>query len=250
MSRFNQITYNNITSNGYSGILVSICVGGGEYNIFHHNNFIYNTGSQAGNQAFEFHGQVNYWDDSYPSGGNYWCDYTGEDNFSGPNQDIPGSDGIGDAPYEIPHLVGETNWDSYPLMEPWSSENQPPETPTITGQTSGKVGVEYCWLFHSEDPNGDNVMYIINWGDGEFDTTDCYPSCTEVEVCHTYYKKGTYIITAKAKECTPDGLESDWATLQVSMPRNKIATDNFLSGLFERFPNLFPILQKLLLLQR
>jgi len=54
----------------------------------------------------------NYWDDGYPSGGNYWDDYSGIDNFSGPSQNITGSDGIGDTPY----VSGKVT-DNYPLMD-------------------------------------------------------------------------------------------------------------------------------------
>ena len=59
-------------------------------------------------------GLENLWDASYPAGGNWWSDYNGSDEFSGPNQDKPGSDGIGDIPYDIP---GGDNQDQYPLME-------------------------------------------------------------------------------------------------------------------------------------
>ena len=55
----------------------------------------------------------NIWDNGYPSGGNYWSDYTGVDDYSGPGQNLPGSDGIGDTPYAF---IG--NQDNYPLMEP------------------------------------------------------------------------------------------------------------------------------------
>ncbi|MEM3578286.1 MAG: NosD domain-containing protein [Candidatus Bathyarchaeia archaeon] len=57
---------------------------------------------------------TNTWDNGYPGGGNYWSDYAGIDQKSGPNQDEPGSDGIGDTPYTI----DENNIDRYPLMEP------------------------------------------------------------------------------------------------------------------------------------
>jgi len=77
-------------------------------NLIYHNNFISNA-IQAYDNGF------NRWDNGYPSGGNYWSDYTGVDDYSGENQDIPGSDGIGDTPYIIP---GDNNRDRYPLMSP------------------------------------------------------------------------------------------------------------------------------------
>jgi len=41
---------------------------------------------------------VDIWDNGYPSGGYYWSDYNGTDSYSGPYQDLTGSDGIGDTP--------------------------------------------------------------------------------------------------------------------------------------------------------
>jgi len=58
----------------------------------------------------------NQWDNGYPSGGNYWSDYVGVDNFRGPHQNITGSDGIGDTNYSI----DMDSIDHYPLMEPYS----------------------------------------------------------------------------------------------------------------------------------
>ena len=79
-------------------------------NQIYHNNFINNV-EQARDE-----GSDNSWNNSYPSGGNYWRDYTGADNYSGPKQDRPGSDGIGDTPYNI---SGEADaQDRYPLMHP------------------------------------------------------------------------------------------------------------------------------------
>ena len=60
-------------------------------------------------------GYANVWDNGYPSGGNYWSDYAGEDLYSGPYQNETGSDGIGDMPY----VIDESNTDNYPLMNPY-----------------------------------------------------------------------------------------------------------------------------------
>ena len=57
-----------------------------------YNNFIGKTCSDES-------GGYNDWDNGYPSGGNYWSVYSGVDNNHGINQDIPGSDGIGDTPH-------------------------------------------------------------------------------------------------------------------------------------------------------
>jgi parallel beta-helix repeat protein len=75
-----------------------------------HNNILFNA-----NQAFDNKGPENLWDDGYPSGGNHWSDYGGVDIFSGPDQDIPGSDGIGDTNYTI----DADSLDRYPLMTRW-----------------------------------------------------------------------------------------------------------------------------------
>ena len=55
----------------------------------------------------------NFWNSTYAVGGNYWSNYKGTDTYSGLNQTMPGSDGIGDIPYpNIPYQ----NIDYYPYM--------------------------------------------------------------------------------------------------------------------------------------
>jgi parallel beta-helix repeat protein len=75
----------------------------------YHNNFINDLP-----QAYDDSNNGNQWDNGYPSGGNYWSDYTGVDNYKGPDQDIEGSDGIGDTNYSI----DSDSVDNYPLMAP------------------------------------------------------------------------------------------------------------------------------------
>jgi parallel beta-helix repeat protein len=80
-------------------------------NLAYHNNFVNNAG-----QVVQGILQSPWkWDDDYPSGGNYWSDYTGSNVKSGPLQDQPGSDGIGDSPY----VINSNNQDRYPLMKPY-----------------------------------------------------------------------------------------------------------------------------------
>jgi len=80
-------------------------------NVIYHNNFIGNS-----QQVYiKTPGYANVWDNGWPSGGNYWSDYTGVDVMKGKNQDKPGSDGIGDTPY----VINAYNQDRYPLMKPY-----------------------------------------------------------------------------------------------------------------------------------
>ena len=113
----NTITMCNISRN-QCGIWVE-----GVENKIYHNNFIDNNISHVDNSGLESSpptdiGVNNSWDDGYPSGGNYWSDYTGVDLYSGVNQNQPGSDGVGDTPYNISGK-NPPSQDLYPLMSPY-----------------------------------------------------------------------------------------------------------------------------------
>jgi parallel beta-helix repeat protein len=83
---------------------------GARFNSIYHNNFINNTKHVI--VIGETH--HNIWDDGYPSGGNYWDNYTSVDVYCGLYQNKTGSDGIGDTPY----IIDPNNVDHYPLMSP------------------------------------------------------------------------------------------------------------------------------------
>jgi len=82
----------------------------------YHNNLLHNTEQTC------FSSPPGFWDDGYPSGGNYWSDYTGIDVCSGPFQNETGNDGIGDSPYYSRFTAPV---DRYPLMAPlpWTSHD-------------------------------------------------------------------------------------------------------------------------------
>jgi len=77
------------------------------HNKVFHNNFINNT--------YQTSCMDSVWDDGYPSGGNYWSDYTGVDFYSGSYQNESGSDGLGDTAYTTYTYLR----DNYPLMKPF-----------------------------------------------------------------------------------------------------------------------------------
>jgi hypothetical protein len=121
--------------------------------------------------------------------------------------------------------------------------NHAPSAPDIDGTINGKTGVSYDYTFNAVDPDGDDVKYFIDWGDGDTDETGLNPSGEDVKVKHTWNSDGSYIIRAYAED--EFGLVGPEATLTVTMPRNRAVNTPFLSFL-QQHPNLFPILQQIL----
>jgi len=117
-----------------------------------------------------------------------------------------------------------------------------PSAPTIDGQTSGIAGIEYEYKFTTTDPNGNDVYYYIEWGDGSVeDWIGPYSSGEEITRAHTWDEKGTYTIKARAKDT--DNLWGPWGTLKVTMPVNYNLNQQQSNSLF------FQMLERLLNLQ-
>jgi len=123
-------------------------------------------------------------------------------------------------------------------------EYNPPSTPIIKGPTSGKVKVTHSYTVNSTDPEGAAIFYIVDWGDGTISgwMGPC-PSGKEWEVTHAWNETGTYTIKAKGKG---NGGVSDWGTLEVTMPKNRIIIHSFYNKIIDLFPRLITLLKFLL----
>jgi len=129
--------------------------------------------------------------------------------------------------------------DIYGVQSEWSdllivtvSDNSPPNAPTIVGESNGKVGVTYQFEFSSVDPNGNDVLLYIFWGDDENSGwIGPYNSGEIVKLNHTWSKKGIYTISAKAKDII--GYESNWTQFKITMPRNKMIANTLLHHFFQ-----------------
>jgi parallel beta-helix repeat protein len=159
------ITANTMIYNSVGILLGTDLNGPAIYNtIVYHNNFVYN----MRDQAEYYSGVVLKMDDGYPSGGNYWSDYTGVDRCSGVNQDVcQQPDGIGDTPYTAIQLLAmcypvcygnpSPPVDHYPLMMPFGNvtqDSKPPQWPlgstlSLTRVSSTSVLLE--WSSASDD---------------------------------------------------------------------------------------------------
>ena len=206
----------------------------------HHNNFIMNLKQAIDNTA------VNRWDDGYPSGGNYWSDYAGTDQFSGLNQDQPGSDGFGDTPY----VIDADSQDAYPLMVP-HGDSEPPRIleVLINGKPTQTYSLENIpelnltamaddqMTGRSKIQGANYTLGALNWSssqlmnpeDGEFDSSvervfSILPPQGEVGLymycVHSWDEKGNFNVTS-----------TGCALLNISVPPSSPnMTDSVLSG--------------------
>ena len=125
------------------------------------------------------------------------------------------------------------------------ASNDPPNKPSINGKINGIAGQSYDYTFTSTDPENQNVWYYIDWGDGQ--TEEWIGPCEsgeEVTKSHTWDDEDTYTIRAKAKDIFD--AESDWGTLEVSMPVNQPVQYPLLELFRERFPILYQIIFRVL----
>lgn len=120
--------------------------------------------------------------------------------------------------------------------------NEPPNKPTITGETNGGVRISYNYTIQATDPNQDFLRYFIDWGDTSTLDYGFFESGEEVTVSHQWWEKGVYTIRVKAID--ENYAESDRVNLSVTMPYSyTIPIIQFWMKLLERFPNAFPILR-------
>ncbi|HEC77215.1 MAG TPA: PKD domain-containing protein [Thermoplasmatales archaeon] len=117
--------------------------------------------------------------------------------------------------------VGARRALDYKTVEEWqafgdpslqiSSPSLPPNKPDKPeGTTSGKKGIEYSFTTSATDPDGDDIYYLFDWGDGSVtDWLGPYKSGEKVNASHSWDKRGTYEIKVKAKD--EYGSQSEWS---------------------------------------
>ncbi len=152
-SKYNIISKNNIISNEDNGLHLDL-----ESN---NNNIFYNDFIDNQNQATD-HG-INQWGVDYPKGGNYWSDFSGVDNYIGPEQNISGKDGLSDISYE-----GIVSWESirdeYPLMLRWKKALQKPSAPQNLQINAGDDYLSLSWSLPASEGGAAITGYNIYRG--------------------------------------------------------------------------------------
>ena len=139
----------------------------------------------------------------------------------------------------------ETNLFGDPQLRIKYPNEIPPNKPTTpSGPSNGKTGVECTYSTSTTDPNNYDLYYLFDWGDGTFSGwLGPYPSGATCEAKYSWAESGEYLLKVKAKNINE--VESVWSDpLPITMPYAYTKPiPQILERLFERFPNVFPLLR-------
>ncbi len=148
-----------------------------------------------------------------------------DDNY---HEIIQGNDGVQE-------INGQTWWYS-PIIQIYVT-NEPPERPSRpTGPNKGIPGEEYEFSTKTSDPDGQQVLYQWDWGDGSLsEWLGPFDSDKEVYASHTWTEEGNYKIKVKAKDTI--GEESSWSSsLSIEIPRSRAKSRTLFLQFLENFP--------------
>ncbi|MFH1013802.1 MAG: right-handed parallel beta-helix repeat-containing protein, partial [Thermoplasmatota archaeon] len=154
------INNNNFEDNTFYGVVT----GNSSNNAFYRNNFNGNVRNPVYIPAYAS-SSVNTWNDTYPSGGNYWSNYSGVDLNHGENQTVLGSDGFGD----ISFIIDVENQDYYPFVEynGWLL-NYPPYEPISPNPFNGSINITIdpvlSWQCDGDPNPSDTVTFDVYFG--------------------------------------------------------------------------------------
>lgn len=181
-----------INSNNFSDCFYGVSLHGCSNITVYHNNFNNNF-----MQASDDRGSENSWDIGYPEGGNYWSDYAGADNYSGINQNISGSDGIGDSPY----IIDANSSDRYPFMTNRGNNTSPVASfevyPTVGNQTTPFT----FNASNSSDAEDPIILLQFRWdfdGDGTWDTF--WSGSQVVQFWYYYHLPDNYTVCLEVRD--------------------------------------------------
>jgi hypothetical protein len=150
---------------------------------------------------------------------------------------LEGSDGTEE-------IIGQTWWYSPVIHVKVLSPNEPPNKPEKpSGEVKGKIKQTYTYTTSTTDPDGDQVYYMWDWGDGNFsEWLGPFNSGDEASAQYSWSTKGDYSIKVKAKD-TSDA-ESVWSDpLPIKMPTS--TSKQILPFLSQFLHNLWVFIQNL-----
>ena len=190
---------NTYIGNNFSGYTWGLVLqSASNNNVLYHNNF-YSMLNEAYDEC-----NGNAWDNGYPDGGNWWQDHATTDNYRGPNQDIPGSDGIVDGSSPNPYVINGPRQDNYPLVNPWTGSLSVFTPIVITNEPTNIEETSATLNGYLEEDGRENCSVWFEWG-----TTSGYGNKTHIEdYSQDYYQEDADIQTGGH----PLWVDGSWST--------------------------------------
>ncbi|EMR74674.1 PDK repeat-containing protein [Thermoplasmatales archaeon SCGC AB-540-F20] len=92
-----------------------------------------------------------------------------------------------------------------------TEQNNPPDVPVKpSGPTFVELGVEYQYTSSAVDPDGDDIRYRFDWGDGNMSNWTAFvPSNTSVSLNYSWASISTFAVYVLAQD--ENGLNSSWS---------------------------------------
>jgi len=138
-------------------------------------------------------------------------------------------------------INGQTWWYS-PVIQVYVINNPPQKPSRPIGPNEGSPDEEYEFSTTTSDPDGHQVLYQWDWGDGTLsEWIGPFNSNEEAYASYTWSEKGSYKIKVIAKDTAGD--ESPWSnSLSIEIPRSRAKTRT----LFLQFLENFPVITKII----
>jgi len=106
--------------------------------------------------------------------------------------------------------IGATSGWSNTLSVTITVPNRVPNSPSIpSGPASGVAGTAYSYSTSATDPDGNQVKYTFDWGDGSNSTTGLFDSGAVASAGHIWNSSGVYEVRAMATNSK--GASSGWS---------------------------------------
>ena len=102
-------------------------------------------------------------------------------------------------------------WLCWPYYGQAYAEQYGLDIQTPSGSISGIPGQSYSYSTSATDPDGNQVQYMFDWGDGSTSVIGPFDSDISVTASHSWSKSGTYQVKAKAIDADIPGITSGYS---------------------------------------
>jgi len=116
--------------------------------------------------------------------------------------------------------------------------NNPPNSPTIDGETIGRQNIEYNYTIVSTDLDNDTIKYVFDWGDGETTNSSFLANNTQYNTTHIWTTAGIYLLKIYAMDENNATSDTEELTILIDLHYVKnigYLIDNDSDGTFDAF---------------